>query len=243
MTRFAAGEGLGPVPVSPGTRSLPPAQSYGLTLKALEKAHNPRPNRSERGTTEAPACHLHEPSGLRSRATTMGERWRPIPTSPRPRAFGSLVPAAGADIVRAARPVRVILFGSVARGDEGPDSDLDFLVVLDEFEPGRHRRRRSTSLAWSVPRRAERRGPARRRPRPCSAHRLLSCAPRRREGPQSVSHRSWRAAAQGPRSVRAPRPTPAHLRSRFSHRGRPHRTLTRPGGRVQLTAATPHSAT
>jgi len=53
----------------------------------------------------------------------------------------SLVPAAVADIVRAAEPVRVILFGSVARGDEGPDSDLDFLVVLDEVEAGRARRR------------------------------------------------------------------------------------------------------
>ncbi len=27
-------------------------------------------------------------------------------------------------------PVRVILFGSHARGDAGPDSDVDFLVVL-----------------------------------------------------------------------------------------------------------------
>jgi predicted nucleotidyltransferase len=39
------------------------------------------------------------------------------------------------DIVAAAGPVRVILFGSVARGEEGPDSDLDFLVVLDHIEP------------------------------------------------------------------------------------------------------------
>ena len=52
-----------------------------------------------------------------------------------------LVPAAVADIVRAVDPVRVILFGSVARGDEGPDSDLDFLVVLDAVEPGFERRR------------------------------------------------------------------------------------------------------
>ncbi len=32
-------------------------------------------------------------------------------------------------IVRAAHPDRVILFGSAARGDIGPDSDLDFLVI------------------------------------------------------------------------------------------------------------------
>lgn len=44
------------------------------------------------------------------------------------------VPEAVDDIVRVADPVRVILFGSVAKGEEGPDSDLDFLVVLDELD-------------------------------------------------------------------------------------------------------------
>jgi predicted nucleotidyltransferase len=29
-------------------------------------------------------------------------------------------------------PVKVILFGSVASGEDGPDSDIDLLVVLDE---------------------------------------------------------------------------------------------------------------
>ena len=33
------------------------------------------------------------------------------------------------------RPVRVYLFGSAARGDSGPDSDLDFLVVLPDDAP------------------------------------------------------------------------------------------------------------
>lgn len=45
------------------------------------------------------------------------------------------VSAAVDDIVRSFNPVRVILFGSVARGEEGPDSDLDFLVVLDHVDP------------------------------------------------------------------------------------------------------------
>lgn len=44
------------------------------------------------------------------------------------------VPEIVDDIVRGFDPVRVILFGSVVRGDEGPDSDLDFLVVLDHVE-------------------------------------------------------------------------------------------------------------
>jgi uncharacterized protein len=34
-------------------------------------------------------------------------------------------------IVTRFRPERVILFGSQARGDAGPDSDVDLLVVLD----------------------------------------------------------------------------------------------------------------
>lgn len=45
------------------------------------------------------------------------------------------LPAAVDDIVQAAGPQRIVLFGSVARGDEGPDSDLDLLVVLDRVEP------------------------------------------------------------------------------------------------------------
>ena len=33
------------------------------------------------------------------------------------------------------RPVRIYLFGSQARGDGGPDSDLDFCVVLPDDAP------------------------------------------------------------------------------------------------------------
>ncbi len=42
--------------------------------------------------------------------------------------------------VRVANPRKIILFGSHARGDAGPDSDLDFLVIEDEpFGRGRSR--------------------------------------------------------------------------------------------------------
>ncbi len=34
-------------------------------------------------------------------------------------------------IVEGFDPVRVILFGSVARGEDGPDSDIDLMVVFD----------------------------------------------------------------------------------------------------------------
>ncbi|WP_157265890.1 nucleotidyltransferase domain-containing protein [Azohydromonas aeria] len=37
-----------------------------------------------------------------------------------------------AALVAAANPQRIVLFGSHARGDAGPDSDLDFLVVEKE---------------------------------------------------------------------------------------------------------------
>lgn len=33
------------------------------------------------------------------------------------------------------RPVRLYLFGSAARGDSGPDSDLDFCVLLPDDAP------------------------------------------------------------------------------------------------------------
>src|SRR5437870_3245033 len=41
--------------------------------------------------------------------------------------------------VEAVGPDRIVLFGSQARGDSGPDSDLDLLIIKDSDEP-RHRR-------------------------------------------------------------------------------------------------------
>jgi len=46
-------------------------------------------------------------------------------------------------IVDSVQPLRIILFGSAARGDMGPDSDLDVLVVMPE---GVHRRRTAQRL-------------------------------------------------------------------------------------------------
>lgn len=40
-------------------------------------------------------------------------------------------------IVEAIHPLRIILFGSAARGDMGPESDVDVLVVMPD---GTHRR-------------------------------------------------------------------------------------------------------
>ncbi len=44
------------------------------------------------------------------------------------------VPVAVDDIVRFCDPRRVILFGSLARGEEGSDSDIDLMVVLDHLD-------------------------------------------------------------------------------------------------------------
>jgi len=54
------------------------------------------------------------------------------------------------------RPVRIYLFGSEARGDAGPDSDLDFCVVLPDeaprslYGPGVHKALWGTGTAADV---------------------------------------------------------------------------------------------
>lgn len=47
------------------------------------------------------------------------------------------------ETVRVADPRRIILFGSAARGEMAPDSDLDILVVMPD---GVHRRRTARKL-------------------------------------------------------------------------------------------------
>ncbi len=46
-------------------------------------------------------------------------------------------------IVRAFQPLRIILFGSVARGEASPDSDVDLLVVVPEVW---HRREQQVAI-------------------------------------------------------------------------------------------------
>ncbi len=46
-------------------------------------------------------------------------------------------------IVSVADPLRIILFGSAARRDMGPNSDLDMLVVIPS---GRHRRKTAQKI-------------------------------------------------------------------------------------------------
>jgi len=51
------------------------------------------------------------------------------------------------EIARAVDPARIVLFGSWARGQANPGSDVDFLVVEREpFGPERSRRREATRI-------------------------------------------------------------------------------------------------
>ncbi len=43
-------------------------------------------------------------------------------------------------LVRALQPERIYLFGSMARGEAGPDSDYDLLVVVSASDLAAHRR-------------------------------------------------------------------------------------------------------
>jgi len=51
------------------------------------------------------------------------------------RTLSEAVPLVVEEIAASLDPLEIILFGSVARGEDGPDSDIDLLVVFDEIEP------------------------------------------------------------------------------------------------------------
>ncbi len=50
-------------------------------------------------------------------------------------------------LIEAYRPERIYLFGSYARGDVGPDSDYDLLIVVPDSAPPERKRSR---LAYEV---------------------------------------------------------------------------------------------
>jgi predicted nucleotidyltransferase len=54
-------------------------------------------------------------------------------------------------LVEGFQPERIYLFGSRARGDAGPDSDYDLLMVLDRLhEPSYRLAQRAHSLLWGL---------------------------------------------------------------------------------------------
>lgn len=66
--------------------------------------------------------------------------WPSSAPSIRSRLVREAMPQAIDSIVAAYHPARVILFGSQARGDAQPDSDVDLLVVFDQRGDDRERR-------------------------------------------------------------------------------------------------------
>ena len=65
-----------------------------------------------------------------------------VKTNMRPTGFppvAETLPQAVKKIVRELKPEKIILFGSYARGNPTPDSDVDLLVILDTEQPRKDR--------------------------------------------------------------------------------------------------------
>lgn len=68
------------------------------------------------------------------------------------RTLAEWVPDVIDDLIAACDPLRIVLFGSLARGDDGPDSDIDIVVVLPEIDPAtRHEIMTKLQLAVRAP--------------------------------------------------------------------------------------------
>lgn len=75
----------------------------------------------------------------------------PVSHGPEPRADEQLLGEVVRRLVEAYRPDRVYLFGSRARGDSGPDSDYDVLVVVpDDAPPELRRSRLAYQVVWDI---------------------------------------------------------------------------------------------
>lgn len=66
------------------------------------------------------------------------------------RTLAEWVPEIVGALVEWSDPLQVILFGSVARGDDGPESDIDLMVVLPSLDYSR-RHEVEASLRRAVP--------------------------------------------------------------------------------------------
>jgi hypothetical protein len=72
--------------------------------------------------------------GLVGMSKTQIESFRP------PSADDPVLPEVVRRLVEVYHPLRIYLFGSAARGDAGPDSDYDIMVILPDVAPQHLRR-------------------------------------------------------------------------------------------------------
>jgi len=113
-------------------RSPDPARADMTSDEIVATLHRSRAERSAQ-ISEALAPYM---PGARDAPIAVGDPW---------------LPAIVGRIVRAVDPVRIMLFGSRARGAARPDSDYDILVVVDELPDRRATRLRLRRVLADLP--------------------------------------------------------------------------------------------
>ena len=103
----------------PPRRGQPGIISDPMDRAIVSEIHR---GRAERMHEISEALAPYVARGGATLARTAGEDWLPMIVG---------------RVVRAVDPVRIVLFGSRARGDARPDSDYDLLVILDEVDDRR----------------------------------------------------------------------------------------------------------
>jgi predicted nucleotidyltransferase len=112
--------------------ATPPARRSGSEIRAPDTLVEAIITRLRTRVRFPPSPLFREPrdaglSAFSGSISVLRYRHRVVP--------GDVIDQAGRRIAAAARtPARVVLFGSHARGDAGPDSDLDFLVIEQDVE-------------------------------------------------------------------------------------------------------------
>ena len=149
------------------------ARATGRPLSTIQRAVNglvdanvlvrETPRGRLRFTPEAPRQALRELAEWRlgrndadriarvARIAPHASSWPSAPPTIRDERIRAAWPTAIQSIVSTYHPARIILFGSQARGDAGPESDVDLLVVFAGEVNPRERRAEILSLLRSMP--------------------------------------------------------------------------------------------